>query len=89
MHLTDLAREKLSLWLGGEWHTRHDVDMRQWYDFVDQYQKDHGYSIDEHELRDEIARLAGCEQNDSLRSIISDRISLAYNILDFLKQTSR
>jgi len=90
MILSESAEKKLKSWLGPEtWHTRHDLDMNRWYEFVDQYQKDHGFSIDEEALKDHIAKIAGCSENEELIDVISQRISLAYNILDFLKRTHR
>jgi hypothetical protein len=90
MRLSDNCLQKLKYWLAGDtWHTLHNADMDQWYDFVDQYQRDHGFYIDEHALRDQIASLAGCIGNEHLVRVISKRISLAYNILDLLKRTRR
>ncbi len=48
MELSNAAESKLRDWCGpNTWHTSHDSDMDRWYDFVDQYQRDHGYTIDE------------------------------------------
>ena len=71
------------------WHTEHDLDMDHWYDFVNQYQKDHGFTIDEASLREVIDRKIKGAVNDQLDDIIRNRISLAYKILDFLKHTRR
>lgn len=90
MQLNPEVEQKLDTWVKvNTWHTKHDLDMDRWYDFVDQYQKDHGYSIDEVALREIIERKVTDGVTDSLREEIKARISLAYNILDFLKRTGR
>ena len=90
MILSTVTQEKLNAWIAPDtWHTQHDSDMNRWYEFVDQYQKDHGFSIDEHALKDHIANTANCATNEELIKTVSQRISLAYNILDFLKHTGR
>ncbi len=90
MILSTSTQEKLDAWIAPKtWHTKHDLDMKRWYEFVDQYQKDHGFVIDEDMLSEHIAERADCTMNDDLKEIISRRISLAYNILDFLKHTGR
>ena len=90
MKLSPEAERKLDAWVKVDtWHTRHDFDMNRWYDFVDQYQKDHGYNIDEAALREIIERNVPGGVNELLREEIRDRISRAYNILDFLKRTGR
>ena len=88
MNLSPKTEEKLEAWIGpSTWHTNHPSDMDRWYDFVDQYQRDHGYTIDEVALREHIERKIGGGVNKSLRNIIREQISLAYHILDFLKRT--
>lgn len=90
MNLKPKSEEKLNAWLAHEtWHTGHDFDMNRWYDFVNQYQKDHGFAIDETELKDWIIQEAEIEGNEYLITEVSRLISLAYNILDFLKHTGR
>lgn len=90
MQLSPEAEQKLDAWVKVDtWHTNHIFDMERWFDFVDQYQKDHGYSIDEVALREIIERKVTDGVTDSLREEIKARISLAYNILDFLKRTGR
>lgn len=88
--LSEAAESKLQAWVGpSTWHTSHDLDMDRWYDFVDQYQRDHGYTIDEVALREHIEHKLEGRVNENLRDIIRQRISLAYSILDFLKRTGR
>lgn len=88
--MSENAESKLLAWLGaGTWHTSHDCDMDRWYAFVDQYQKDHGYTIDEPALREYIEGKVEGDVNEDLREIISNQIDLAYSILDFLQCTGR
>jgi hypothetical protein len=88
--LSEAAEDRLRSWLGaGTWHTNHNNDMDRWYDFVDQYQRDHGFEIDETALREHIEQAVGESVNEALRNVIRRRISLAYDILDFLKRTGR
>lgn len=90
MNLSKPSQEKLLQWLGPRtWHTSHDLDMDRWYAFVDQYQRDHGYNIDETALREHIERLMTDTPNEYMRNAIQERISLAYRILDFLRHTRR
>ena len=93
MQLQPDTDNALNTWLGpSPWSTNHPLDMERFYDFVDQYQKDYGYTIDENALREEIeSRVTryGGSVSEELRDIIRSRISLAYKILDFLKRTNR
>ncbi|MFH1008646.1 MAG: hypothetical protein V1800_14290 [Candidatus Latescibacterota bacterium] len=90
MQLKPDSEEALNTWVGpSTWYTEHDLDMDRWYDFVNQYQKDHGFTIDEASLREVIERRVEGAVNDQLDHIIRDRISLASNVLDFLKRTGR
>ena len=89
MSLKPATSEALDEWLSPDtWHTKHDLDMVRLYDFVDQYQKDHGYTINEIKLQEEIEKRADVSDG-SLQEVIRERISLAYNILDFLEHTGR
>ncbi len=95
MQLKPNTEKTLNIWLNaGTWHTNHDTDMERWYDFVDQYQREHGFTIDEVALRENIegkvTKITGKRfDSEDLRNEIRERISLAYNILDFLKRTGR
>ena len=89
MELTDMTMTTLKKWSGrSTWHTSHDDDMDLWYDFVNQYQNDHGFEIDEGALFEIIVSEVG-DINEDLEEVIRDRISLAYCILDFLRRTGR
>jgi len=90
MGLKPATKRALDAWLGADtWPTKHDADMGRWYDFVSQYQKDHGFTIDEAGLRELIEDKTRASGNEDLRRVIRERIGLAYSILDFLKHTGR
>ncbi|HZR84765.1 MAG TPA: hypothetical protein VFD92_26960 [Candidatus Binatia bacterium] len=88
--LSTATEAKLRQWVRTEtWHTRHPLDMDRFYDFIDQYQRDHGSRIDEGALSGHIAYVAECVDNEELRAVIRERISLAYQLLLFLERTGR
>lgn len=90
MTLSRPAEEKLHIWLASPtWYTAHARDMARWFDFVDQYQRDHGYVLNEAGLQEKIAALAAPDDGPALDNVIRERISLAYNILGFLDRTGR
>lgn len=90
MILKPTTKDALDAWIGpSTWATRDDRDMNRFYDFVSQYQKDHGYTIDESGLLEIIEQKLGGEPSTEEQETIRERISLAYNILDFLKHTGR
>jgi hypothetical protein len=93
MEFKPATEKALNAWLGhSTWNTPHDDDMDRWYDFVSQYQRDHGFTINEPALREHIERKVGgtfTDEANSLRSVIRRRINLAVEILDFLKRSHR
>ena len=95
MQLEPNTEKTLDVWLGlSTWFTNNTTNMNHWYGFVDQYQREHGFAIDEAALREIIERkLTKIEgkrfDNDHFRNKIRERISLAVKILDFLKHTGR
>ena len=90
MKLSDECMRKLEVWVDNDWYKVHDRDMTRFYHFVDAYIKDNGYHIsDESMLAETIAKKAGIETIDPLFKTIRERVSLMYNILDFLKATKR
>ncbi len=90
MQLKPSTEKALDGWAGPTtWHTDHTLDMERFYRFVDQYHRDHGFTIDEAGLRDLIETKTKSKGNDALCDIIFERVSLAYKILDFLKATGR
>ena len=91
MKFSDNCASKLKEWISAEtWHTNHDLDMGRFYSFVDAYEKDHGCHIsDESQLAETIASHANISTQNPLFDEIRQRVSLMYNILDFLKATNR
>ena len=90
------TEKKLNYWLRCDtWHTMHPADMRLWYDFVDQYQKDHGYTLNEAVLREYIEHKIGIGRNmseevaEDFRDKIRRYIHIANHILRFLEATGR
>jgi len=86
MNLEPGTEKALETWLlTSSWLSGHQLDEDRFYQFVDQYQKDHGFSIDEPALRDIMKSKVG----DQYEQEINEYISLAYKILDFLKVSNR
>ena len=92
MQLSPRTDKALNHWLGvPTWHTNHLDDLNRWFDVIDQYQREHGYDLDEPDMRQEIANRVskGGSLYPHLQDIIRDRVSLAGYILLFLKHTRR
>jgi len=92
MSLKPNTQKALDHWLVPTWDTGHQRDERRFYEFLSQYQQDHGFSINESELRKEIERAVKAKQllfGKHQEDIVHDHVSLAYKILDFLKATGR
>lgn len=86
MNLKPDTEKALDNWmLISTWDSGHPLDWDRFYQFVDQYQKDHGFSIDEPALRDIMKSKVG----DQYEQKINEYIGLAYKILDFLKVSNR
>jgi hypothetical protein len=86
------TREALNHWIVTTWDSdiEHAFDRRRFYLFVDQYQRDHGFSINEAELREEIRRTAeakGLPFGEYQEKLAHDHVSRAYDILEFLQVT--
>jgi hypothetical protein len=89
MTLSANAERLLNSWLSDTWHTPHVLDMNRFYKFVGQYAADHGHVLDESALLQKIIGILGISDHPDLIEIARERISLMYNILDFLKATGR
>jgi hypothetical protein len=88
MQLKPDTEKALNAWLGSAtWWTNKPLDMARFYDFVDQYLLDHGFSL-------EVAGLWKliCEKSNSfadevgngfLDEVIQNRIGLAIKILTY------
>jgi len=90
MKLAPDTMKALDAWLNhSTWSTNHPLDMNRFYDFVDQYQKTHGYTMDEPALWGIIETRFGDTLTNAQRKTIRTQISVAYRILEFLQQTGR
>lgn len=84
------TQRKLDQFLAGEsWTTNRDCDMARWFDFVNQYQRDHGYTIDTEALRRLIEKRMGHQKGDFVQAVICRLVTLAHDILEFLRHTGR
>jgi len=93
MELKRETSEALDAWLGPEtWDSLHHEDDRRFYLFVSQYQRDHGFSIYEVALRDEIKNRVtekGRAFGSYQENLVHELVNTAYNILRFLQATER
>ncbi len=93
MQLRANTEAALNEWIGlSTWDSGQHEDRRRFYQFVDQYQKDHGCVIYESELREQIksaAKARGHVISADQEKAIQDFLSLAYKILEFLETTRR
>lgn len=93
MNLSNDCKEKLNQWVQTDtWHSNHVLDLHRFFQFVDQYQKDHGYHVnDEAILAETIASIANVTvgSHSPLFDTIRERVSLMVDILDFLRVTNR
>jgi hypothetical protein len=93
MKLKPATQAALDGWVGPQtWDSGHPADMERFYRFVGQYQRDHGLSINESDLRDEIkarVKAKGHPAGPHQENLIHELVNLAYKILDFLRATGR
>ena len=90
--LKQFSSEALSGWVGVDtWFTGHFYDEERFYKFVDAYSKEHGFSVDERALFEEILRRIGLKigESERLEKCARENISLMVNILEFLQVTGR
>jgi hypothetical protein len=93
MQLSTNAEAALDRWVGpSTWDSNHEEDFRRFYKFVDQYQRDHKFPINESDLRETIEAKVkkknhsfGCHQ----QNLVRERVNLACKIIDFLEITGR
>lgn len=91
MSLSPKTDAALQRWLGmSTWYTSHGLDMGRWYEFVDCYAREHGFSINESEIREIIngkleAMNDGIRENEELQQVLVARTHLACSILEFLR----
>lgn len=93
MQLKPDTEAALDRWVGpSTWDSDHFLDMECFYKFVGQYQRDHGFSINESDMRDMIKARAiakGHPVGPHQENLIHDLVNLAYKILAFLRATGR
>jgi hypothetical protein len=94
MELKNETSRALSAWLApGTWHTTHPLDTERFNKFVSAYEKEHGVQLDEAGLHEEIMRRyeekEGREMSEGLQSTLRKKISLMFEILDFLRDSGR
>ncbi len=92
MQLKESSMAALNAWVASpNWARNGYDDMRRFYRFVNQYQRDHG-SVILPDLRQTIisaARARGHPLGKEQEKVIEDLTALAYKILDFLEETGR
>ncbi len=92
-NLNSESDKALTQWLGMYWYKNHPKDMERFYNFVNKYQQQYGFTLNEDELykiiESKLEELKNGLNKDDQEKEIRERISLAYNILDFLKYTKR
>lgn len=92
MELKENTARALSGWISLDtWYTNHDLDMRRFYKFVDQYQREHGNYLDEGELVEEISERLRRDGRftEALQKAARTRVALASYILEFLELSGR
>ncbi len=92
MQLREASSAALEAWIAPlNWARNGYEDMRRFYRFLSQYQKDHG-SVILPDLRQTIisaARAKGHPIGKEQEKVVENLTALAYKILDFLEETGR
>ena len=87
------AEKALDHWISPSmWDSSHHTDEAKFFQFVSQYQKDHGFSVDEDVMRDTIKQVVmakGHPFGQPQADFVHKRVALARNVLDFLSATGR
>jgi hypothetical protein len=87
MQLTPETETALNEWVGREsWDSDHPTDRRRFYRLVDQYRKDHGYSINERDLRHLIKRKVQAQGHSfgpHQEELLHEYVGVARDILEF------
>ncbi len=90
MKLGAKSEEAFTLWIGTDtWHTGHWCDEGRFFDFVDAYSREHGYTLDEAALREMAVRHARISENKRLVEELNSYIRLMVRILLFLEHVNR
>ena len=93
MPLSEECQRLIKKWHSAISASGRTLDWERWYDFVDQYSRDHDYSLNEKEVREFIHQLEferyGRDVGHAFAATINKPISLAFHILEFLVHTKR
>ena len=96
MDLHPDVQRQLEAWLFvGNFISGHWADEQRWYDFVDLYQKHHGFTLCEKSLIDHATATLAKEENVESEGgrikakEMQEHVYLARRILDFMKHTGR
>ena len=93
MQLKSHSETALNDWIGpSTWDSDHSIDRQRFYKFTRRYQTDHGYTMNEADMRDVIktkVRAKGHAFGPSQENLIHELVVLARNILEFLEATGR
>jgi len=92
MELKSETSRALNGWINRPtWDSNHTIDYQRFYDFVNEYAKQHGYVIDEQALQEEIINRLSLRGGTTAATekVIEDRINTARFILEFLHHTGR
>ena len=87
MQLTPETEVALHGWVEPEtWDSDHPTDRKRFYRFVDQYKKDHGYSMNDPAMRDLIKQKVqgqGYIFGPHQEELVHEYLALAHDILEF------
>ena len=93
MIFSSLTERALDHWISpSTWDSLNHTDTAKFYEFVSQYQKDHGFAMDERAMRDtikEVVMAKGHPFGQPQADFVHTRVALARNVLDFLSATGR
>ena len=87
LQLTSETEAALNDWVGPEtWDSNHPSDRKRFYRLVDQYKKDHGYSMNEPDMRYLIKRKVqakGRSFGSNQEELVHEYLGVARDILQF------
>jgi hypothetical protein len=93
MQLKPNTRQALDNWLVPTWDSSDGlIDKLAFYNFIDQYQREHGCDFDVSELRSEIKAVADQKNlpfGEHQYMVLQQRLNDMITILDFLKESGR
>jgi hypothetical protein len=93
MIFSSLTEQALDHWITpSTWDSLNHTDTAKFYEFVSQYQKDHGFAMDERFMRDTIKEVVMAKGHPFGRleaDFVHKCVSVARNVLDILSATRR